>query len=153
QSGASSTPSNGGSMQAGGEAGAPPSSAGEPTVGGAGAAGEGGAAPKPECTEAADCALPETKPPGCAEAQCVDSKCVLAARDGDGDGFTAKRCQSLDPDVDIPVGEDCDDADKTVNPDGWDGPAGDGHANGCNDQIDQDCSGIVDDEKLANGGT
>lgn len=154
EAGQSSTAGTAGNPQQGGAAGAEPVSPGD--GGASGESGQGGAAgkaPKPECVEDGDCALPETKPPGCAEAKCQDNSCVLSARDADGDGFIAKRCQSLDASVTIATGDDCDDADKTVNPDGWDGPPGDGHANGCNDELDQDCSGVIDDGKLAGGAT
>lgn len=129
---------------------------GEPGSGGAGmggAAGAGGEPAEPDCVEPSDCVVPETKPVGCAEAQCTDGKCTFSARDADGDTFLAKRCESLDASIEVVTGDDCDDTDKAVNPEGWDGPAVDGHANGCNDQIDQDCSGIVDDQVGANQAT
>jgi hypothetical protein len=75
------------------------------------------------------------------------------ARDGDGDGYPARRCQSLIVGVEVETGEDCEDADATVNPDGWDGPEGDGNSDGCNDSIDQDCNGIIDDGQLDNQAT
>jgi alpha-tubulin suppressor-like RCC1 family protein len=145
-----STAGSSNSSQAGaaaaGEAGA-----GAGPVGGA--AGAGGEPAQPECVEASDCVVPETKPVGCAEAQCNEGKCEFAVRDADGDTFLAKRCESLDPDIEVVTGDDCDDADPQVNPEGWDGPAVDGHENGCNDQIDQDCSGIVDDQVGSNQAT
>lgn len=134
-------------------AGASAAGEGGAAAGGGGAAGAGGDPAQPECVEPSDCVVPETNPAGCAEATCNEGTCAFSARDGDGDGFLAKRCQSLEPGIDITKGDDCDDADDSVSPSGWDGPAGDGHANGCNDQIDQDCSGIVDDQVLPNAAT
>jgi alpha-tubulin suppressor-like RCC1 family protein len=119
----------------------------------AGAAGTGGQSPRPECVVDDDCGAPETTPVGCAEASCADGACLYGTRDDDHDGFTAKRCVPVDTGIVITTGDDCDDADPTVNPDGWDGPAGEGHANGCNDGIDQDCSGTLDDGVLSNSAT
>lgn len=53
----------------------------------------------------------------------------------------------------IELGTDCDDTNKLVSPAGWDGPAGAGKPNACDDGVDQDCSGVADDGKLPNGTT
>jgi alpha-tubulin suppressor-like RCC1 family protein len=128
-------------------------SGGTSGTGPGGEGGEGAVGPIPDCVTEDDCTVPETAPEGCAEAACVMGSCVFSARDGDNDQFPAKRCLAVDPDIDIIAGDDCDDGDPTVNPDGWDGPAGDGHAEGCNDGIDQDCSGTIDDDVLPNSAT
>jgi alpha-tubulin suppressor-like RCC1 family protein len=105
------------------------------------------------CAEDADCEVPDVVPAGCAEGMCVEGVCRFVARDGDRDGFAAKRCQSQVVGIEIETGEDCEDGDPDVNPDGWDGPAFDGHPDGCDDGIDQDCNGIVDDGQLADNST
>lgn len=105
------------------------------------------------CREVSDCELPNTVPEACAEALCTDNLCEYRSIDGDGDGFRAKRCTSRTPGVSVTTGDDCDDLDNTVSPNGWDGPEGDGFKDGCNDDIDQDCSGLFDDGQLLNGGT
>ena len=148
-----------GAPEAGGEAGSAGPKAGHGGKGGSAAAageddgGNGGEGPRAECVTAEDCAPPETTPPGCAEAACTNHVCVFSARDADGDGFAAKHCAAADGNVIITLGNDCDDGDDAVNPNGWDGPAGDGHPEGCNDGLDQDCSGIIDDDVLANAAT
>lgn len=119
----------------------------------AGAPSEAGAPGNAQCEAASDCAEIETYPADCSETQCIEGRCVYVARDGDGDGFAAKRCQSQTTGVSVERGGDCDDGDASVSPNGWDGPAGDGLADGCNDDIDQDCSGLIDDGALEDGST
>ena len=110
------------------------------------------------CKEDNDCqsALPaETKPQGCAEAKCDTSThlCVIQAKDVDGDGYKTNKCEPVGADVVIATGTDCDDSDPLVHPGAWDGPAGDGHANACNDGTDQNCSGADGDDVLSSGET
>lgn len=126
------------------------SQAGSNTVAGSPA---GGAPVEGECSLDQDCTVIESYPPDCAEAKCIEGSCRYVARDADGDGFGAKRCQSMTPGVVVERGEDCDDALDYVSPSGWDGPAGDGFENGCNDELDQDCNGTVDDGVLVSGAT
>lgn len=109
--------------------------------------------PPPECVEPGDCVLPDTVPADCAEADCVENACVFLARDADNDGFRARRCQSLIIGVEVETGLDCNDADDAVNPDAWDGPAGEGHEDACNDGIDNDCSNVPDDGVLSDSTT
>ncbi|MBN2194874.1 MAG: hypothetical protein JW751_18805 [Polyangiaceae bacterium] len=135
---------SGAGMSAGGASGAEPSDAG---ASGAGASSSGG------CSTAEDCPLPLTVPEDCAEARCLDAICSYVGVDADHDGFRVQRCTSRTPGIAIETGEDCDDGDDSVSPNGWDGPAGDGFADGCNDNIDQDCSGLFDDGQLTNGAT
>jgi len=147
-----------GAPASGGEAGAFGPQAGSGTGGGAATGGEddggqGGEPGGPECVTPGDCAVLATTPAHCAEAACTKGACIFSARDADGDGFRAKHCAALDANVAVAVGNDCDDGDDHVNPNGWDGPAGDGHAEGCNDGLDQDCSGIIDDGVLASSAT
>jgi hypothetical protein len=103
------------------------------------------------CDAIEDCPLPETAPENCAEAECLDGHCVYTAKDKDDDGFPSRRCTSRKPGVGVTTGSDCDDANPDVNPNGWDGPEGDGFEDGCNDDIDQDCDGLVDGDVLENG--
>jgi hypothetical protein len=140
--GSSGAASVGGSSGAGGTSTAGAGGAGA----GASGAGSGG------CTAAADCVLPETNPVGCVEAACTAGECTYLARDADGDGFRRNKCKVVsDQPVVIELGNDCDDTDPGTNPKGWDAPEGDGHPSGCNDGIDQDCSGADSDGTLANG--
>ncbi|MEN9579501.1 MAG: hypothetical protein RJA70_2510, partial [Pseudomonadota bacterium] len=105
------------------------------------------------CNAATDCDLPLTVPANCAEAVCEGGECHFISQDADQDSFGASRCTSRSPGISVKLGEDCNDADALVNPNGWDGPAGDGFADGCNDEIDQDCNGQFDDGQLASGAT
>ena len=101
-----------------------------------------------------DCAPLETTPAGCAEARCLDSgECEYVAVDADNDGFATRRCQSRVTGVFVEPGLDCDDDDDEVNPNAWDGPEGEGLTGACDDGIDNDCSGTVDDGQLSNGAT
>jgi len=146
-----------------GDAGSGEAEAGRSTQGGEGSGGgsssvaagspAGGAPAEGECGDGEDCPVIESYPPDCAEATCVEGSCRYVARDADGDGFAAKRCQGMTPGVTVERGEDCDDALDYVSPSGWDGPAGDGFENGCNDELDQDCNGTIDDGVLVSGAT
>jgi hypothetical protein len=79
----------------------------------------------PQCSVAADClaAIASTTPADCAEAHCdlVRGACYYLAKDSDGDGHRASQCTAAG--VVIETGDDCDDADNTVYPGAWDGPA------------------------------
>ncbi|HLV21528.1 MAG TPA: MopE-related protein [Polyangiaceae bacterium] len=105
------------------------------------------------CAGPEDCPLPEVVPEGCVAAACVAGQCEYTAVDADNDGFPARRCTSRTPGISVQGGEDCDDGNPNVSPNGWDGPAGDGFPDGCNDDIDQNCNGLVDDGQLSNGAT
>lgn len=87
---------------------------------------------------------------GCESVTCSEEKqkCVPVPYDDDGDGHGAVGCPGASP-----VADDCDDADPERYPGNWDGPKGDGHADRCGDDVDQDCSGTPDDGVLKNGGT
>ncbi len=121
--------------------------------GGSGGAGVIGSA----CTGDGECAAPVgVTPPGCAEAFCDKGggagRCALRARDVDGDGERAASCKGVGTDV-ITVGKDCNDADPAIFTGAWDGPAGDGKPERCNDGVDQNCSGADGDSVGANGTT
>lgn len=106
-----------------------------------------------ECGLPSDCGDLETEPEGCAKALCVDGVCVYRAIDADSDEFIAKRCTSRIAGISVETGLDCDDSDPNINPNAWDGPEGDGFEDGCNDDIDQNCNGLIDDGQLSNGAT
>jgi hypothetical protein len=119
----------------------------------AGSSGEAGSAGGPGCSQDDQCAalLPSTaNPKGCAEAACVGGSCVIRAKDKDGDGKAAKFCKDTSGEVEILVGNDCDDSDATRFPGAWDGPEGEGNVASC-DGVDNDCSGTADDNSLADG--
>jgi len=78
---------------------------------------------------------------------------VYRAKDADADGHTAASCTAVDPSVVIKLGDDCDDADPSIHPGAWDGPAEGTKASACYDGVDQDCSGTADDGKTAGGQT
>jgi large repetitive protein len=84
---------------------------------------------------------------------CATGICSYLTKDADGDGVRASRCQSLDPNVGVNVGRDCDDSDPLVSPVGWDGPATGSLPNNCNDGLDNDCSATIDDGVAPNGAT
>lgn len=105
------------------------------------------------CATDEQCPELQTRPASCAVAKCVSGTCSYTTVDADGDGATTKRCQSLDPDVGVNVGRDCDDADPLVGPTGWDGPANGTLSSGCNDGLDNDCSGTIDDGVADSGAT
>lgn len=132
-----------------GEAEAQPAS-----VGGAGGqAGTGGSAGT-MCSADSDCAakMPATTPAGCAVSRCdaLSGKCVLSAKDQDGDGHPSHGCTTSSGQ--ILDGDDCDDSDPSVNPAAWDGPEVNGLSSAC-DGVDSDCNGKVDDGKSAAGCT
>jgi hypothetical protein len=148
----------------GGASGAAGAQAGAGGVAGAAGAGKGGAAGsggKIACETTNDCAgfVPETKPAGCAKAICDESQkfCRFVAKDLDGDGDPSNSCKSQDPAVNVELGGDCDEADDKVNSKAWDGPeglfGGKAQPNRCDDGVDNDCNGKVDDSKLDNGET
>ncbi|MCC6647067.1 MAG: hypothetical protein IT374_16035 [Polyangiaceae bacterium] len=150
----------GGKAGAGGDAGGAAGAGGSKAGAGGSASGAGGNAGKAgaggagQCQIDSDCdaKVPATTPAGCAQAFCEGGACRFRARDVDGDGHRAAKCVSATPSSVIEVGGDCNDAEATVSPDGWDGPKGDGHPDRC-DGVDQDCSGTNDDQKLTNGAT
>lgn len=152
-----------GSSQVGGEAGAGDiSTAGQSTEGGAsGAPGRGDDSAKVHCETTNDCAasVPETKPAGCAKASCDPKQkfCRFSAKDLDGDGDGADACASLDPSITVELGGDCDETDEKVSSRGWDGPeglaGGEAQPNRCDDGLDNDCNGTVDDGALDDGTT
>lgn len=111
----------------------------------AGEAGRAGAPSTPECLTDSDCPAIATEPSGCAVARCAPDSCHYEPRDADGDRYPTDTCVSLEPDVVITPGTDCNDADRTINPDAWDGPEQDGVPDGCNDDSDNDCNGRMDD--------
>lgn len=131
-------------------------------VGGAvsstGAAGGGGDTTGPAgCFTDADClsSLPQTSPPDCAVPWCdaVLGMCRFLTKDEDGDGHMNANCFVVGG-GDIELGDDCDDANPQRFPGSWDGPIGDGHSSsGCGDSTDNDCNGVVDDQKLQDGTT
>jgi hypothetical protein len=135
--------STGGAAGVGGSSGA---GAGGATAGAAGAAGD--------CAIDTDCATPATIPVGCVRAVCAPTvhQCVLEAVDQDGDGFPTASCKGANGEK-ITLGNDCDDTDAAIHPGGWDGPEDGAKASACDDGIDQDCSGVADDGKAANGAT
>jgi hypothetical protein len=133
---------------ASGTAGAPGGAAGAAGVSGGAAGAAGG------CALDTDCPVPASIPAGCVRAKCetTQHQCFLAAVDQDGDGFPTASCKGANGEK-ITLGNDCDDADATVHPGGWDGPQDGARASACDDGIDQDCSGVADDGKAANGAT
>ena len=133
----------GGRSGAGGTAGENSSRSGAANVGGG---SEG-------CKEDSDCPPIATRPEGCAVPTCAAGSCTYLTVDADGDDVRTKRCQSLDPDIGVIVGRDCDDSDPLVSPLGWDGPATLVLPNGCDDDLDNDCSDTVDDGIADNGAT
>ena len=84
---------------------------------------------------------------------CATGICTYQTQDADGDGYRASKCQSLDPTYGVTVGRDCNDADPKVNPAGWDGPAYGTVPSGCDDGLDNDCSGTIDDGVTSAGAT
>ena len=107
----------------------------------AGGANGGASAGKPgvACTVAADCKATTfaTKPAGCAEGYCDAGVCRYRTVDADGDGARTNRCAVVsDGGIVVELGIDCDDEDPKINPAAWDGPAGEGHADACNDGVD-----------------
>jgi hypothetical protein len=152
---AGSAGASGGGAGLGGAAGTAGSGGLSSGAGGdAGQSGSGGAAGQSGCQVDADCpAVLSTIPASCAAAKCNGGVCSFVAVDADADGHGTSRCKSNDPAFTVTLGDDCDDTDKDISPAGWDGPAGEGKPNHCNDGIDQDCSGVDDDQKLADGST
>jgi hypothetical protein len=74
-------------------------------------------APARGCRTPADCAVGVDTPSQCAERTCVDGACEYRTRDGDGDGFRSSAACTIDlPGVTVTPGDDCDDADPTLNP-------------------------------------
>lgn len=131
-------------------------SAGSSSGGAAGSSAHAGSAgaDAATCKANADCGeAPKAVPAGCAEPFCDNGKCKLRTRDADGDGARADRCKPANSSLPIVLGTDCNDADDTISPAGWDGPAETGKANGCSDGVDQDCSGVADDGKTSKGVT
>jgi alpha-tubulin suppressor-like RCC1 family protein len=113
--------------------------------GGSGGSGTGGSG--------STCVSPEEMTPvGCAEERPDLGSCVLVARDADGDGFPGE-CEVPDrPGVtflrhptDPSKAWDCRDDRSSIHPGAWDGPPIPGRPNRCNDDRDNDCSGIEDD--------
>jgi hypothetical protein len=133
----------------GGATGGWSGSGGAATGGNAGSGGSAGS--QSGCTTPADCPAIDTLPANCAEILCKQGECVYVARDQDGDGWPAQQCQTQTPGVIVESGSDCDDTSKDVSPSGWDGPAGEGLADGCDDGLDNDCNGIIDDGRLSDG--
>lgn len=145
------TSAAGGAITTGGVAaatGGAISSGGAVTTGGQSNTGGSGG-----CSTDEDCPQIESRPSGCAIPFCATGICTYRTQDADADGYRASKCQSLDPDYGVTVGRDCNDADALVNPAGWDGPADGAQASGCNDGVDNDCTGTIDDGVLANGAT
>lgn len=146
--------SGGGTGGTGGTGGAGAGGAGASGSAGKGGGGAGGAS---GCKVDADCAagVPPTVPANCATGKCdkTTGACSYVAKDLDGDGYGTNKCKSVDTSVTVVVGDDCDDTDPQTNPKGWDGPAGGGKPNHCNDGIDQDCSGADGDGELPDGTT
>lgn len=148
-------------MPSGGSSAALPNAGGTLAVSAAGvgnvtaSAGVGnvGTTARTGCTQDSDCAALLTRPENCAAATCANGICTYLTVDADGDGVRTKRCQSLDPEIGVNVGRDCDDADPKVSPLGWDGPASGSLASGCNDGLDNDCSGTIDDGITDTGAT
>jgi hypothetical protein len=110
-------------------------------------------APVVECSTDAQCLakIPETTPAGCATAACVNNVCTFGAGDADQDGAPTRFCKSKDPAFVLALGGDCDDADPSVHPGAWDGPAADGQPDRCGDGVDQDCSGADGDSVGSTG--
>lgn len=119
--------------------------------------GEGGDGGNGEsrCTSDASCLPLKSRPEDCAVATCDrdTGECEYKPEDADRDGFPTKRCLSLDPAVSLNVGTDCNDGEAKINPTSWDGPAVDDLPNGCDDELDNDCSGTYDDGVLEDGTT
>jgi len=79
------------------------------------------------------------------------------AKDLDGDGDPSNTCKSQDPKITVELGGDCDQGDDKVNSKAWDGPEGlfkgAAQTNRCDDGVDNDCNGKVDDSALDSGET
>jgi hypothetical protein len=165
--GSSAGAAGAGAAGAAGKGGASAGQAGAAGSGGAAGAGQGGAAGKGgaagaggkiACETTNDCAgfVPETKPAGCAKAICDEAQkfCRFVAKDLDGDGDPSNSCKSQDPTINIELGGDCDETDDKVNSKAWDGPeglfGGKAQPNRCDDGVDNDCNGTIDDSKLDN---
>lgn len=105
--------------------------------------------PQTECDRAEQCAklVEGATPEGCAVAECVEGSCQVSARDGDLDRHGAKNCKLAG--AKQPLGDDCDDGNPQVHPDGWDGPEHEGALSGCGDQLDNDCDGRIDNGVIA----
>jgi len=116
-----------GGLETSGVAGATDASAGKANGGGGGAVGAA-------CKLAQDCVVPETDPPGCAEALCGNGHCSFAARDSDRDRYASSVCVAKDPTVRVNVGKDCDDANPAIRP----------FANELCNGVDDDCDGVID---------
>jgi hypothetical protein len=112
------------------------------------------AGPAPvECDTADDCPELALEPAECAVAECQAGTCRYVAVDADEDGFSIKVCAATDTPVEVVIGSDCDDTNRNVNPDAWDGPEDADHKDGCDGKIDNDCSSRPDDGVLADGTT
>lgn len=118
-------------------------------------AGSAGASTSESCQVDGDCPAIETVPEGCSEGRCdtQTGTCSYVGVDADGDSYRVRLCQAATAGVVVEAGEDCDDDDPKVSPAGWDGPGNGDLADGCNDGLDNDCSGSVDDGQLENGST
>ncbi len=102
-----------------------------------------------DCESDENCQSPldGASPAGCASAKCKAGQCVFSAADVDGDGHRTAVCTL--PGHSISLGDDCDDRDPTVYPNGWDGPqiAGvEGRDQDRCDQRDNNCNGQVDED-------
>jgi hypothetical protein len=138
------TPASGVAAGTSGSAGSPAGGGASGAGAGAGAGNSGAAGAPTACKTNTDCAVPTTTPAGCAEGVCESGVCKVKARDADGDGQRTKVCAVADGSA-IELGTDCNDADATVFPGAWDGPAAGGKPDRCSDGVDQDCSGVDGD--------